>query len=61
MYKVYTFVFVANEDAITLMKNARLMKVAILLQNAVNDAENYVDVLRMSVLADKYEKGKANE
>ena len=56
MHKVYTFVFVYNEDEIALMKRSGLSEEAILRKEAIDSNNEYVDILRMSILEDDYVK-----
>ena len=51
MHKVYTFVFADNLDEIALMKRAGLTEEAVLKKEAKNRNGEYVDVLRMALLA----------
>jgi len=52
MHKVYTFVFAENSDEISLMKKAGLVEEAVLKKEAKNRDGQYVDVLRMMIVAD---------
>ena len=61
MHKVYTFVFADNNDEIALMKRAGLSEEAVLVKEAINSVGEYVDVLRMTVMADNYSKDEMNE
>ena len=54
MHKVYTFVFAENTDEVELMKRAGLVEEAVLRKEAVNTNGQFVDVLRMAILADNY-------
>ena len=58
MHKVYTFVFVDNKDEIALMKSAGLEEEAVLVKEARNLAGEYIDVLRLALLAENYKKGE---
>ncbi|MBR4680558.1 MAG: GNAT family N-acetyltransferase [Fibrobacter sp.] len=53
MHKVYTFVFADNKDEIALMKRAGFAEEAVLVKEAKNRDGQYVDILRMSIFADK--------
>ena len=61
MHKVYTFVFADNRDEVALMKRAGLSEEAVLVKEAVNMAGEYVDVLRMTILAEHYKKAEKHE
>lgn len=59
MHKVYTFVFADNQDEVALMNRAGLSVEAVLVKEAVNNEGKYVDVLRMTAMADHYKWGGA--
>lgn len=61
MHKVYTFVFADNNDEVALMKRAGLKEEAVLEKEAVNSQGEYVDVLRMTILAENYKKAETHE
>ena len=61
MHKVYTFVFAENKDEIELMKKSGLKEEAVLRKEAIDCNGNYVDILRMAIFFDEYEKGKEHE
>ncbi len=61
MHKVYTFVFADNKDEVALMKRVGLSEEAVLVKEAVNSKGEYVDVLRMTVLIDKYNRDEKHE
>lgn len=54
MHKVYTFVFADNTDEVALMNRSGLEEEAILKQEAINNEGEYVDVLRMVIMAEDY-------
>lgn len=56
MHKIYTYVFIDNNDEVMLMKSAGFMEEGYLLKEAVNSEGGYVDVLRMAILAENYTK-----
>lgn len=61
MHKVYTFVFADNNDEVALMKRAGLKEEAVLEKEAVNSQGEYVDVMRMTILAENYKKAEMHE
>lgn len=61
IHKVYTFVFAANKDEVALMKRAGLQEEAVLKKEAIDSNGDYVDVLRMAIMADKYKKDENHE
>ena len=61
MHKVYTFVFAANEDEVALMERSGLQKEAALKQEAIDSNGDYVDVLRMMIMAEDYKKDETHE
>lgn len=61
MHKVYTYVFAENKDEVALMKRAGLEEEAVLKEEAINLAGEYVDVLRMTILVESYKKADKHE
>lgn len=61
MHKVYTFVFADNKDEVELMNSAGLVKETVLIKEALNSDGDYVDVLRMSIMAEDYKKEEKHE
>lgn len=57
MHKVYTFIFAENKDEIALMKRAGLEEEAVFKKEAINEEGNFVDVLRMKIFIEDYNKG----
>ncbi|MBR0184874.1 MAG: hypothetical protein IJQ24_02465 [Synergistaceae bacterium] len=53
--------FADNRDEVALMKRAGLSEEAVLVKEAVNMAGEYVDVLRMTILAEHYKKAEKHE
>lgn len=58
MHKVYTFIFANNKDQVELMERAGLSVESVLVKEAVDIEGKYVDVLRMTVMSDKYLLGE---
>lgn len=58
MHKVYTFIFADNKDQVELMESAGLSVESVLVKEAVDIEGKYVDVLRMTVMSDKYLLGE---
>lgn len=56
MHKVYTYVFAKNQDEIALMKSAGLKEESVLCEEAIDLNGNYVDVIRMTILASNYKR-----
>lgn len=56
MHKVYTYVFADNKDEVALIKRAGLREEAVLEKEAINLYGEYVNVLRMTILAENYKK-----
>lgn len=50
MHKIYTYVFVNNQDEVELMKNSGLDVEALLKEEAMDIDGNYVDVYRMMII-----------
>ena len=61
MHKVYTYVFANNKDEVALMKRAGLREEAVLEKEAINLSGEYVNVLRMTILAEHYKKEDQHE
>ncbi len=59
MNKVFSYVFAANSDEIELLEKAGLTKEALLRNEALNMKMEYVDIVRMCIFRDDYERGKA--
>lgn len=58
---MYTYIFAENMDEVAFMKRAGLSEEAVLKQEAVNLAGEYVDVLRMTILVDNYKRAEKHE
>lgn len=59
MHKVYTYVFAENQDEILLMSRTGFSEEALLRKEAVNNKKEYVDVYRMSIFEEEYNKKKS--
>ncbi len=49
IHKIYSFVFADNEDEIALLENCGLHVEARFEKEAINDKNEYVDIIRMSI------------
>ncbi len=58
MHKVYAFVFADNTDEVALMKRAGFQEEAVLKKEAINSRGVYVDILRMTIMDEEYDKGE---
>lgn len=56
MHKVYTFVFAENRDEVALMKGAGFEEEAILKKEAINNNGCFVDILRLKIFIEDYNK-----
>lgn len=52
IHKVYTYVFASNNDEVLLMKRSGLQEEGILKEEALDSNGKYVDVIRMSIIAE---------
>lgn len=58
VHKIYTYVFAANQDEVLLMSRSGFSEEALLRKEAIDNKNEYVDVYRMSIFKEDYDKKK---
>ena len=58
MNKIFSYVFSGNSDEIELLRRSGLKEEARLNAEALDIANNYVDIVRMCIFKDEYNKGR---